>query len=66
MNMFDNPVAYRTFLITCWQERSQDPDLPPVWRFSMEDACTDQRCGFATLEALVDALKRELSEATDQ
>jgi hypothetical protein len=66
MNMLYNPKTYRTFLVVSWQERNQDPDLPPVWRFSLEDTRTDQRRGFANLEALVDALKRELSEAADQ
>ena len=64
--MFDNPKTYRTFLVTSWQERSQERDLAPVWRFSLEDTRTDQRRAFATFEGLVDALKQALSEAADQ
>jgi hypothetical protein len=65
VNVFDKLKTYRTFLVTSWQERSQDPDLSPVWRFAW-GAHTDQWRAFATLEGLVDALKQELSEAADQ
>jgi hypothetical protein len=62
MHMFDNPTIYRSFLITSWQERSHDPDHPSVWRFSLEDMRTEQRRGFATLEALMAALEQVLSD----
>jgi hypothetical protein len=65
MELFDRPPYYRSYLVTFWQERSQDPNQTTVWRFSLEDPRTDQRRGFATLKALVDALQQELRDAED-
>jgi hypothetical protein len=61
--MFDRPPRYRSYLLTVWEERSRDPNLPPVWRFSLEDPRTEQRRGFADLAALVAALRDEISGA---
>jgi hypothetical protein len=55
--MFDTPPRYRFYLLTVWEERNRDPNLPAVWRFSLEDPHTGQRRGFADLEALTAALK---------
>jgi hypothetical protein len=63
MNIFDNPTTYRAFLITCWQERSQDPQVPAVWRFSLEDPRDGTRRGFATLEAVMLALEQKINQA---
>lgn len=60
--MFDTPPRYRSYLLTAWEERSRDPNLPAVWRFSLEDPHTGQRHGFADLEALVAALKKEIGD----
>ena len=62
MNAFDKPPCYRTYLLTCWGEQSQDPFEPVAWRFRLEDPHTGQRRGFASLEALVAALQREMAE----
>jgi hypothetical protein len=36
-----------------------------VWRFSLQDPRTDQRRGFATLEALLISLQEELADEKD-
>lgn len=59
--MFDKPPRYRSYLLTFWEERSRDPRVPEVWRFSLQDPRTGQRRGFASLEALVTALEQETS-----
>ena len=42
---------YRAGLLRMWVERR--PQLPPVWRFSLEDVATGERRGFADLDALI-------------
>ena len=59
MTILDRPPRYRSYLLAFWEERSQVPSAPAVWRFSLEDPHTGQRRGFATLESLVAALQRE-------
>jgi hypothetical protein len=60
--MFETPPRYRSFLLTVWEERNADPNLPGAWRFSLEDARTGRRRAFAGLEALVAALQQEMAE----
>jgi len=55
------PPRYRAYLLRFWQERSEPPALPGVWRFSLEDPHTGQRRGFGSLEALVAALRSEVT-----
>ena len=62
MSIIHDPPRYRAFLLTLWEERSQDRDSPQVWRFRLEDPRTGQQRGFASLEALVEALKQEMDE----
>ena len=52
---------YRIYLLTIWQERSRDPEVPVQWRFSLEHPASGQRQGFATLTALVAALQQLLN-----
>ena len=54
------PPRYCSYLLRCWEERSDDPLSPHPWRFSLEDPHTGQRRGFATFEALVAFLRQEL------
>jgi hypothetical protein len=61
--MFERPPCYQSYLLTLWQERSRDRNLPVVWRFSLEDPHTGRRRGFADLEALVASLKEEIAGA---
>jgi hypothetical protein len=60
MSFFNTPPHYHTFLLTLWEERNEDPDLPGAWRFRLEDPRTGQQRGFANLEALVAALEQEM------
>ena len=67
MAIFDKPPRYRSYVLTFWEERSRDPSVPVVWRFSLEDPRTGERRGFGSLEALVVALVREMTgERTDE
>ena len=61
MSIFDKPPRYRSYLLSFWEERSQDPDTPAVWRFSLEDPHTGRLRGFANLRELVVALEREIT-----
>ena len=64
MAIFDKPPRYRSYLLTFWEERSQDPAASPVWRFSLEDPRTGQRRGFANLKELTDALEQKMGKDT--
>jgi hypothetical protein len=63
VTIFDKPPRYRSYLLAFWEERSRDPSVPGVWRFSLEDPHSGERRGFASLEALVAALEREMAGA---
>lgn len=63
--MFDKPPRYRSYVLTFWEERSRDPDLSVVWRFSLQDPRTGQRRGFASLEELVGFVRAELISHRD-
>jgi hypothetical protein len=58
--MFDRPPRYQSYLITTWEERGRDPGAAGVWRFRLEDPRTGQRRAFASLEALLAALERDM------
>jgi hypothetical protein len=42
--------------------RSQQPDRPATWRYSLQDPQTEQKHSFADLEELVDFLQAELDQ----
>jgi len=65
MSIFQDPPRYHTFLLTLWEERTEDPNLPTVWRFRLEDPRTGEQQGFASLEALVAALEQEMADSND-
>lgn len=52
MPIQDGPPRYQVFLLRCWEERGEHPESG-AWRFSLQDPDTNQRRGFASLEALV-------------
>lgn len=54
---------YRSQLLRMWAE--QPARRPPVWRFSLEDVETGQRCGFADLDALICHLLELMEEQPD-
>jgi hypothetical protein len=60
MTVFDKPPRYRTYLLTFWEERSQDPAIAAVWRFRLEDPRSGQRHGFGSLEEVMSFLRNEL------
>jgi hypothetical protein len=65
MSFFNKPPRYRTFLLTLWEERTEDPNVPSAWRFRLEDPRTGQQQGFASLEALVTALEQEMVDGDE-
>ena len=57
-----NPLHYRAYVVRCWKERSVQAGVETaVWRFSLQDPRTNQRYGFATLEALLVSLQSDLT-----
>ena len=53
--------SYRAFLLRCWREAGAGPDAPGQWRFCLvEPGDGETERGFATLEALLAHLHREL------
>jgi hypothetical protein len=66
VSFFNSPPRYRTFLLTLWEERNQDPNSPAVWRFRLEDPRTGQRQGFASLAEMVASLQTELDNIQDE
>jgi hypothetical protein len=46
--------------------RSQHPDRPATWRFSLEDSQTREKCAFPDLEALMTFLQTELGKQEDE
>ena len=67
MNHQDIPqkkTRYLSYVVRCWQEHSVHAGREMlVWRFSLQDSRTDQRRGFATLEALLVSLQAELGDS---
>ena len=56
----DKPPRYQSYMLRCWEMRSQQPDRPATWRFSLEDPQTREKHAFPDLEALVSFLQAEL------
>ena len=53
---------YQSYLLRCWEVRSQQPDRPATWRYSLQDPQTERKHGFADLEELVAFLRTELDQ----
>jgi hypothetical protein len=64
MSFSRNPPRSYTYVLTLWEEREQDADSLAVWRFRLEDPRTGKQRGFPTVEGLLDAVRREVNEAT--
>ncbi len=56
----DEPPRHQSYVLRCWEMRSQHSDRPATWRFSLEEAQTREKRAFADLEALVTFLQTEL------
>lgn len=50
--MADRDLGYVAFVLRMWEERGASAERA-VWRFSLEDARTGERRGFASVEGLV-------------
>jgi hypothetical protein len=53
---------HRIYLLAIWEERSDDPDSPVQWRFSLEHPASGQRQGFTSLAALTAALQQLVAQ----
>jgi hypothetical protein len=62
MSIPQKPPRYRSYLLTFWEERNQDPGAPAAWRFRLENPRTGEQYGFATLQGLVTALEQEITQ----
>ena len=58
------PRRYRAYLLRLWQADGDDGH--PVWRASLEDARTGERCGFADLARLCTFLEALTAHSTEQ
>ena len=58
----DRAPRYQSYLLRCWEVRSQQPDQPATWRYSLQDPQTEQKHGFADLEELVAFLQAEFGK----
>ena len=56
----DGPPRYGAYLLRYWEVRSDRPDRPSTWRFSLEKAGTGEMSAFPDLEALVAYLEAQL------
>jgi hypothetical protein len=65
MSQVNEPPRYHTLLLTLWEERNHDPDLPAVWRFRLEDPRTGQKRGFVSLDGLMVALEQQMKRDRD-
>jgi hypothetical protein len=61
--LIGRPPGYHSYLLRFWEERGEESPST-IWRFSLEDPSTDQRLGFASLDALVDWLKTKISHSS--
>ena len=61
MSHHDALPHYRAYLLRLWAERTSLVEQPPTWRFSLEDPHTGDRRGYATLDALIDAVRHDMA-----
>jgi hypothetical protein len=52
-------ARYQAYVLRCWEAPTADAQAPATWRFTLENAHTEERQGFATLEALLTFLQIE-------
>ncbi|NOZ71795.1 MAG: hypothetical protein GXP38_07755 [Chloroflexi bacterium] len=52
-----------TQLLTIWQENVASARQPTEWRFVLEDVHSGERHGFASLEALMAFLQKQMVDA---
>ena len=64
MFVHDEPPRHGAYLLRYWEVRSDRPGQPSAWQFSLEEAGTEERRGFHSLEALLTYLERDLGRET--
>lgn len=57
----DNTLRLRAYMLRFWEVRTQEPDCPTTWRFSLEDPHSGEKYGFADFGALVQFIETELA-----
>jgi hypothetical protein len=62
----DLAPRYQSYLLRCWEVRSQQPNQPATWRFSLQDPQTEQKRGFADLDELVAFLQAEFGDTRER
>jgi hypothetical protein len=60
-NVHDKPPRYKTYVLRCWEARSQHADRPATWRFSVEDAWTGEKRTFADLASVFAFLEAQIN-----
>lgn len=58
----DKPPRYKSYVLRCFEVRSQHADRPATWRFTLEDSWMREKHAFADLERLTAFLHAELEE----
>lgn len=59
----DKSPAYRSFLLTAWQEKTQHNAHEPIWRFGLEDVRgKSQKRIFITMEEVIEHIKEKLEQ----
>lgn len=53
-------LRYQVYVLRLWQEQSDSPEHPAIWRFVLEEPKTGQQRGFTSFAALMDFLEMEL------
>ena len=61
--MNDERPVYVSYLLRLWSVRV---DHETEWRASLESSLTGERLGFASLDELLDFLRRETGQCADQ
>ena len=56
----DKPPRYQSYVLRCWEMRSQCADRPATWRFSLEDVPNGQKHAFLDLKSLIAFLESQI------
>jgi hypothetical protein len=54
------PPHYHSYLLRFWEERGET-DAAQIWRFMLQDPQTEERFGFADLDALVNWIQSKIT-----
>jgi hypothetical protein len=62
----DEPPRYKSYVLRCWEARSQRTDHPPTWRFSVEDSWTGEKRAFADLASVFAFLEVQINKGDEE